>query len=141
MGLPQKRVPLMTVFELEKEEVSEVPAGHVVSIKNTGEVTVERFADEKPKTPCSFERIYFSRGNDPEIYKERKELGRLLADPILKSIDHNLSDTVFSFIPNTADVAYHGMMGGLGNIAETKLKKQLRKPLLTVVLMRKRLMI
>ena len=57
----------MTVFGLEKEEVSEVPAGHVVSIKNTGTLTVERFAEKRPITPCSFERIYFSRGNDPEI--------------------------------------------------------------------------
>ena len=116
----------MTVFELERRSLRG-PAGHVVSIKNTGEVTVERFADEKPKTPCSFERIYFSRGNDPEIYKERKELGRLLADPILKSIDHNLSDTVFSFIPNTADVAYHGMMGGLREYRRNKVKEAIEE--------------
>ena len=127
VGFASERVPLMTVFELEKEEVSEVPAGHVVSIKNTGEVTVERFADEKPKTPCSFERIYFSRGNDPEIYKERKELGRLLADPILKSIDHNFNDTVFSFIPNTADVAYHGMMKGLREFRRKKVKEAIEE--------------
>ena len=127
VGFASERVPLMTVFELEKDEVSEVPPGHVVSIKNTGELTVERFSDEKPKTPCSFERIYFSRGNDPEIYNERKELGRLLANPILESIDHNLSDTVFSFIPNTADIAYHGMMGGLGSTGGTRSKRLLRR--------------
>ena len=126
-GFASERVPLMTVFGLEKEEVSEVPAGHVVSIKNTGELTVERFADERPKSPCSFERIYFSRGNDPEIYKERKELGRLLADPILKSIDHNFTDTVFSFIPNTADVAYHGMMGGLRQYRRKKVKEAIEE--------------
>ena len=127
VGFASERVPLMTVFELEKEEVSEVPPGHVVSIKNTGELTVERFSDEKPKTPCSFERIYFSRGNDPEIYKERKELGRLLANPILESIDHNLSDTVFSFIPNTADIAYHGMMGGLREYRRNKVKEAIEE--------------
>ena len=127
VGFASERVPLMTVFGLEKEEVSEVPAGHVVSIKNTGEVTVERFSDEKPKTPCSFERIYFSRGNDPDIYKERKELGRLLAEPILKSIDHNLKDTVFSFIPNTADIAYHGMMGGLREYRRNSVKEAIKK--------------
>ncbi|MDP6860078.1 MAG: amidophosphoribosyltransferase, partial [Verrucomicrobiales bacterium] len=113
IGFASERVPLMTVFGLEKEDVSEVPAGHVVSIKNTGDLTVERFAEKRPLTPCSFERIYFSRGNDPEIYGERKELGRLLSKPILKAIDYNFRDTVFSFVPNTADVAYHGMMGGL----------------------------
>ena len=127
VGFASERVPLMTVFELEKDEVSEVPPGHVVSIKNTGELTVERFSDEKPKTPCSFERIYFSRGNDPEIYKERKELGRLLANPILESIDHNLSDTVFSFIPNTADIAYHGMMGGLREYRRNKVKEAIEE--------------
>ena len=129
IGFASERVPLMTVFGLEKEEVSEVPAGHVVSIKNTGEVSVERFAGKRPQTPCSFERIYFSRGNDPEIYRERKELGRLLSKPILKAIDYNFRDTVFSFIPNTADVAYHGMMGGLREYQRNKVKKEVQESL------------
>ncbi|MCH2025855.1 MAG: amidophosphoribosyltransferase [Verrucomicrobiales bacterium] len=129
IGFASERVPLMTVFGLEKEEVSEVPAGHVVSIKNTGEVSGERFAGKRPQTPCSFERIYFSRGNDPEIYRERKELGRLLSKPILKAIDYNFRDTVFSFIPNTADVAYHGMMGGLREYQRDKVKKEVQESL------------
>jgi amidophosphoribosyltransferase len=123
VGFASERVPLMTVFGLDKESVSEVEPGHVVSIKNTGELTVEAFADERKHTPCSFERIYFSRGNDPAIYRERKELGRLLAPDILKSIDFNLKDTVFSFIPNTAEVAYHGMMGGLREYRRQKVKE------------------
>ena len=129
IGFASERVPLMTVFGLEKEDVSEVPAGHVVSIKNTGDLTVERFAEKRPLTPCSFERIYFSRGNDPEIYGERKELGRLLSKPILKAIDYNFRDTVFSFVPNTADVAYHGMMGGLREYQRGAVKKQVQKAL------------
>lgn len=129
IGFASERVPLMTVFGLEKEEVSEVPAGHVVSIKNTGELTVERFAEKRPLTPCSFERIYFSRGNDPEIYSERKELGRLLSKPILKAINYNFRDTVFSFIPNTADVAYHGMMGGLREYQRGAVKAEVQKAL------------
>ena len=129
IGFASERVPLMTVFGLEKEEVSEVPAGHVVSIKNTGELTVERFAEKRPLTPCSFDRIYFSRGNDPEIYSERKELGRLLSKPILKAINYNFRDTVFSFIPNTADVAYHGMMGGLREYQRGAVKAEVQKAL------------
>ncbi|NCG28235.1 MAG: amidophosphoribosyltransferase [Verrucomicrobiales bacterium] len=129
IGFASERVPLMTVFGLEKEEVFEVPAGHVVSIKNTGELTVERFAEKRPLTPCSFERIYFSRGNDPEIYSERKELGRLLSKPILKAINYNFRDTVFSFIPNTADVAYHGMMGGLREYQRGAVKAEVQKAL------------
>ena len=127
IGFASERVPLMTVFGLEKEEVSEVPAGHVVSIKNTGKLTVERFAEKRPFTPCSFERIYFSRGNDPEIYGERKELGRLLSKPILKAINYNFKDTVFSFIPNTADIAYHGMMGGLREYRRNAVKAEVEK--------------
>ncbi len=123
VGFASERVPLMTVFGLEKDAISEVPPGHVVAIKNTGELSVEQFAEEREHTPCSFERIYFSRGNDPDIYRERKELGRLLAPEILKSIDFNLKDTVFSFIPNTAEVAYHGMMGGLREYRRQKVKE------------------
>jgi amidophosphoribosyltransferase len=129
IGFASERVPLMTVFGLEKEEVSEVPAGHVVSIKNTGTLTVERFAEKRTITPCSFERIYFSRGNDPEIYRERKELGRLLSKPILKAIDYNFRNTIFSFIPNTADVAYHGMMGGLREYQRGAVKAEIQKAL------------
>ena len=101
--------------------------GHVVAVKNSGASVVERFADERPHTPCSFERIYFSRGNDPEIYRERKELGRKLAPAILKAIDYDLKDTVFSFIPNTAEIAYGGMMGGLREHRRAKVKEAIEQ--------------
>ena len=123
VGFASERVPLMTVFELDKEDIKEVPPGNVVSMKNDGQVLVEAFADERPHTPCSFERIYFSRGNDPEIYRERKELGRKLAPAILKAIDYDLKDTVFSFIPNTAEIAYGGMMGGLREYRRSQVKE------------------
>lgn len=123
VGFASERVPLMTVFELEQGDIRPLPPGQVVSMKNSGEVVVEPFADERPHTPCSFERIYFSRGNDPEIYRERKELGRRLAPAILKAIDYDLKDTVFSFIPNTAEIAYAGMMGGLREYRRAKVKE------------------
>jgi len=127
VGFASERVPLMTVFGIEQENIKEVPPGHVVSMKNDGGLIVEAFADERPHTPCSFERIYFSRGNDPEIYRERKELGRKLAPAILKAIDYDFKDTVFSFIPNTAEIAYGGMMGGLREYRREQVKKAIQE--------------
>ena len=122
-GFASERVPLMTVFDLPQEEIQELPRGHVVSIKNTGEVKCERFTDDRPHTPCSFERIYFSRGNDPDIYKERKNLGAALVPNILKSIDDDLQNTIFNFVPNTAEVAYYGMMSGLREHRRNEVKQ------------------
>jgi amidophosphoribosyltransferase len=82
-------------------------------MKSDGTVKREAFGQPAPVTPCAFERIYFSRGNDPEIYQERKRLGAALVPQILNVIDNDLERAVFSFIPNTAEVAYHGMMSGL----------------------------
>lgn len=108
-----ERVPLMTVFDAAQEEIREVQPGTVVVIKNNGTMHTERFADPQPLSPCSFERIYFSRGNDPDIYNERKALGAALVPQIVKAIDNDLGNAVFSFIPNTAEIAYQGMMYGL----------------------------
>ena len=124
-GFASERVPLMTVFDLDQEEIQELPRGHVASIKNTGELKCERFAKERPATPCSFERIYFSRGNDPEIYKERKNLGAALVPAILKSIGNDLQNTIFNFVPNTAEVAYYGMMSGLREHRRQEVKQAL----------------
>ena len=112
-GFASERVPLMTVFDLQQEQIHEMPPGHVITIKHTGELKKTQFADERPATPCSFERIYFSRGNDPEIYRERKNLGAALVPNILKSIGNDLENTIFNFVPNTAETAYYGMMSGL----------------------------
>ena len=113
IAFASERVPLMTVFDAEKEDIHEVEPGHVVSVKNSGEIRIEQFAEAEKVTPCSFERIYFSRGNDPDIYNERKALGAALVPQILDSIDNELENAVFSFVPNTAETAYHGMMSGL----------------------------
>lgn len=113
IAFASERVPLMTVFEAEENEVKELDPGTVMTIKNNGDHHSERFAEEVPAQGCSFERIYFSRGNDPEIYAERKAMGAALVDQIVESIGHDYKNSVFSFVPNTAETAYYGLMDGL----------------------------
>ncbi len=113
IAFASERVPLMTVFNAAQENVVEVEPGTVTAIKADGTMTVERYCQPVAPSHCSFERIYFSRGNDPEIYQERKRLGAALIPQIISAIDNDLHRAVFSFIPNTAEVAYMGMMDGL----------------------------
>jgi amidophosphoribosyltransferase len=95
------------------EKVQELKPGHAVIVKKDGTFSEEEIVEPKERTACSFERIYFSRGNDADIYKERNALGRNLVDSVLKAIDHDLENTVFSYIPNTAEVAFGGLIDGL----------------------------
>ncbi|MDP1579654.1 MAG: amidophosphoribosyltransferase [Candidatus Didemnitutus sp.] len=113
VAFASERAPLCTVFHREPGAVQELEPGHVVVVKKDGTVRSVRVKPPGPKTPCSFERIYFSRGNDAEIYRERKALGAELADSILAAIDRDLEHTIFGFIPNTAEVAYFGLMSEL----------------------------
>ena len=113
IAFASERAPLMTGFDLDLEEVKEVTPGHVMMIKHHGQVTDTAFAEPLPRTECTFERIYFSRGNDYDIYRERKALGGNLADQVIKSINHDWANSVFGFIPNTAEVAYYGLMSAL----------------------------
>ena len=108
-----ERAPLCTVFELEANQVHEVEPGCAVVLKKSGAIRVERIKAALPKAQCTFERIYFSRGNDADIYRERKALGAGLAGQIWSSIGGDLANSVFSFIPNTAEVAYFGLMSEL----------------------------
>jgi len=108
-----ERAPLCTVFDLTAADVKEVEPGCAVVLKRAGSIEVARIKPALPKTQCTFERIYFSRGNDADIYRERKALGAGLADQLWKAIDGDLANTVFSFIPNTAEVAYFGLMSEL----------------------------
>ncbi len=124
-GFASERVPLMTVFDLAQDEIQELPPGHVASIKHTGEFKLEPFTEPQVPRPCSFERIYFSRGNDPGIYRERKALGAALVPQILAHIDGDLEKTVFSFIPNTAETAYYGMMAGLREYRRNEVKRDI----------------
>ena len=113
IAFASERAPLMTVFDLGLDEVREVPPAHVVVIKRRGAVTVKPFTDSLPRASCSFERIYFSRGNDVDIYRERKALGANLAAQVLKTIGSEWDHTVFGYIPNTAEAAYYGLMWAL----------------------------
>ncbi len=119
-----ERSPIMTSFDVPYEDVKEVPPGHAIIISREGRVDFERILPEKEKKACSFEHIYFSRGSDQDIYRERKQLGRNLAPIVLDAIDHNLKDTIFSYIPNTAETAYYGLLKGAeAYLNETKLKR------------------
>ena len=113
VAFASERAPLMTVFDLALDDVKEVPPGHAVVIKRRGTVASLPFTAPLPQASCSFERIYFSRGNDYDIYRERKALGARLAGQVLRAMDHDWAHTVISFIPNTAEVAYYGLMSAL----------------------------
>jgi hypothetical protein len=93
--------------------MQELKPGHTLIIKYNGQVEEVSFAEPKERRACSFERIYFSRGNDREIYRERKKLGELLAKPALEAVNFDLKHTVFGFIPNTAEAASYGLTEGL----------------------------
>lgn len=110
IAFASERVALMTIFDQPIENVCEVEPGTATVVKSDGTIYCERFTETRPVTPCSFERIYFSRGNDADIYKERKALGGALLEQVVKAIDNNFADSVFSFVPNTAEVAYYGLL-------------------------------
>jgi amidophosphoribosyltransferase len=110
IAFASERVALMTIFDQPIENVCEVEPGTVTVVKSDGKIYSERYTEPKPITPCSFERIYFSRGNDADIYAERKALGGALLEQVVKAIDNNFADSVFSFVPNTAEVAYYGLL-------------------------------
>lgn len=110
--LASERPVLQTTFDLQCDEINELEPGCALIVKKNGESSIERILQQKGDARCSFERIYFSRGSDRDIYKERKKLGEQLTSSILKAIDYDTEHTVFSFIPNTAEVAFYGMLGG-----------------------------
>jgi amidophosphoribosyltransferase len=113
IAFASERVPLMTVFETGEEEVQQLAPGSVCVVKNDGSISTTRVCPEMEPKPCSFERIYFSRGNDPGIYKERKAMGAALVPQVVKSVDGDFEKTIFAFVPNTAETAYYGLMEGL----------------------------
>lgn len=108
-----ERPVIQTVFDLTVDDVRELLPGQSMVVKRNGQMKLSQIHKAAQITPCSFERIYFSRGSDCDIYRERKELGRLLTGTILKSVGYDIEHTIFSFIPNTAEIAYYGMMQGL----------------------------
>jgi amidophosphoribosyltransferase len=113
VAVASERPVIQTVFNVPFSKVKELDPGHAIITKKGENSKIIKILDELPKKACSFERIYFSRGSDAEIYKERKSLGRKIFPEVLKSIDSDLKNTVFSYIPNTAEVSYFGMMKGV----------------------------
>ena len=107
-----ERAAIRTAFNLEENEVQELPPGHALIAKADGNYSIDQIIEPKERKACSFERIYFSRGSDEKIYKERLELGRQLSGIILKKLDYDLKNTIFSFIPNTAETAFYGLIKG-----------------------------
>ncbi|MFC2505154.1 MAG: amidophosphoribosyltransferase [Capnocytophaga ochracea] len=122
-----ERPAIQTVFNVKYENVHELPPGNAIIIKKSGEVAVKEILTPRVRKACSFERIYFSRGSDQDIYRERKMLGKLLFPRIAQAIDHNLKDTVFAYIPNTAETSYLGLI----EAAEQYLNQQKAKQLAT----------
>src|SRR5688572_30213998 len=108
-----ERAAIRTTFNVGENEVKELMPGQALIVDENGEPRIEQVLEPKERKACSFERIYFSRGSDEKIYKERSALGYNLSTQILNSIDHDLKHTIFSFIPNTAEVAFYGLMKGL----------------------------
>lgn len=108
-----ERPVIQTAFDVPIETIKEIEPGHALIIKKNGDISMKQVREPYEKTACSFERIYFSRGSDQDIYRERKQLGRKVVPQILASIDNDLKNSVFSFIPNTAEISFYGMMKGL----------------------------
>ena len=112
VALASERPVLQTTFDLDVEDICELNPGQALIVRKNGESRLEQIMPAQKLSACSFERIYFSRGSDCDIYQERKHLGEQLTPSILKAIDDDVDNTVFSYIPNTAEVAYYGMTDG-----------------------------
>jgi amidophosphoribosyltransferase len=125
--LTSERPVIQTAMNITSKQIEELEPGSAVIIKKNGEIQKHMIRVPEKKTPCSFERIYFSRGTDFEIYNERKKLGELLVPTILENINYDFENTVFSFIPNTAEIAFYGMLKGLELHLNEYKKEQINK--------------
>mgnify|MGYP006274265997 CR=1 FL=1 len=122
-----ERPPIQTAFNVPVNSIQEVAPGHVLTIKRDGRVSMKPYIEPLKKNSCSFERIYFSLGTDRDIYLERKQLGAQMAKEVLELVDYNLDDTVFSYIPNTAETAYYGLIEGVEKIFDARKTQQITK--------------
>ncbi|MBW8198787.1 amidophosphoribosyltransferase [Flagellimonas abyssi] len=120
-----ERPVIQTVFNVNFDDVHELDPGHAVIVKKSGSMALKKILEPTERKACSFERIYFSRGSDKEIYQERKKLGKLVFPEILKSIDNDLENTVFSYIPNTAETSFFGMVKEAQNYLNKKKEEQI----------------
>ena len=120
MALASERPVLQTTFDLGCDDIKELQPGKAMMVKRSGQISVERIMEQRGDSACSFERIYFSRGSDRDIYAERKKLGEQLMAPVLKAVDYDTPHTVFSFVPNTAEVAFYGLLKGFKDYVHEK---------------------
>lgn len=125
IAFASERVALMTIFDENEENIHELEPGHIFVVMHNGHVVDEVYREPGKKESCTFERIYFSRGNDPEIYQERKRLGAALVPQILKSVNDDFKNSVFSYIPNTAEMAYYGMLHELRVVRRNEVKNEI----------------
>jgi amidophosphoribosyltransferase len=120
-----ERPAIQTVFNVQFEDIKELDPGHAILVKKDGKTIIKEILEPTERKACSFERIYFSRGSDKEIYQERKELGKLIFPQILKCIDGDIKNTVFSYIPNTAETSFYGMVKEAQNYMNKKKEEQI----------------
>ena len=120
-----ERPAIQTAFDIPFKKIKELERGHALIMKRDGRVSVEPFIDQLERSACSFERIYFSRGTDKEIYLERKKLGAMLAQTVLEKLNYNIKDTVFSFVPNTAETSFLGLVKEVQNQVDVLKKEQI----------------
>lgn len=126
--IASERPVIQTVMNVQAADVRELGRGEALFIRRDGTWRTEQLLEPRALSACSFERIYFSRGSDRDIYRERKQLGENLVAPILRKVDGDLEHTVFSFIPNTAEMAYFGMLEGLQKHLDRRMEQQLAEP-------------
>jgi len=120
-----ERPAIQTAFNLNLEDIQEIPPGNALIINKKGELNIEQILKPTMRKSCSFERIYFSRGSDADIYRERKELGKLIMPKVFKEINYDINNSVFSYIPNTAETSFYGMVESIDNYLIKKKTKSL----------------
>jgi len=121
-----ERPAIQTAFNVDYKEVREIKPGHALILKASGKVSMPLIQEPQQRLSCSFERIYFSRGNDADIYRERKELGKQLCTGVLGAIDNDLKNTVFAFIPNTSELAFYGMIEGMEDYLKDHKRRKIK---------------
>ena len=132
-----ERPVIQTVFNVKLNSIKEIPPGNALILKKSNEISVVEIFEKTEIKSCSFERIYFSRGSDADIYKERKKLGYLLFDQIMDSIKDDLKNTVFSYIPNTAETSFYGLISSVQDYVRNKVRDKLKEPNLDLVRIQK----
>lgn len=130
-AVASERVALMDAFDVDLKDIKEIMPGHAIIIKHQGEIIDGKFAASLPEKQCTFERIYFSKANDPQIYQERKALGRNLAQRVYSEINGDLHNAVFSYVPNSSLPSFQGLVDQIGSIAQKNTFRQLEKDLVS----------